>query len=114
MWAAAQGRERANDVYMGNKRPLLFALLKEPAQARFVSIRHFCLTLLPQKLIGMRLYCYLNAPPLVDSDIVYLAAGFFICYFGFTRLQFDVTINPACVLLTSLVQHLLIEYLAED
>lgn len=40
--------------------------------------------------------------------------GFFICYFGFTRLQFDVKINPSCVLLTSLVQHLLIKYLAED
>lgn len=114
MWAAAQGRERGDDVYMGIKRHLLFALLKEPAQAGFVSIRHFCLTLLPQKQVGMRLDCYLNTFPLVDSDILYPAAGFFICCLDFTRLQFDVTINPSCVLLTSLVQHLLIEYLAED
>lgn len=31
----------------------------------------------------------------------YLAAGLFICYFGFTKLQFDDKINPSRVLLTS-------------
>lgn len=71
VWAAAEGRKRGNDVYMGIKRLLfLFALLKQPAQARFVSVRHLCLTLLPQKQIGMRVYCYLNASSLVDSDIL--------------------------------------------
>lgn len=57
MWAAAEGGKRGNDVYKGIKRLLcLFALLKEPAQVGFVSIRHFCLTVLPQKQIGMRVY----------------------------------------------------------
>lgn len=70
MCAEAEGRKRGNDVYMGIKRLLcLFALLTEPAQVRFVSIRHFSLTLPPQKQIGMGVYCYLNASPFVDSDI---------------------------------------------
>jgi len=43
----------------------------------------------------------------------YLAVGLFICYIGFTKLRFDVRINPFPMLVTSLIQLLSVKCFAE-